>query len=140
MKSILHNPLIQTVLLFTLMLQGAQAADNERFLMTDSEGFITTLPNVSNVTVTQHLLELQQDLETEIGLLNAEVKRKSFKAIDTLVTVIMPGGLLYAKLRHDSYKRSERRLLNVTDRLDQVSGELIAFQEDNGDVMLAIAD
>ena len=140
MKSILHNPLIQTLLLLALMLQGAHAADNDRFLMADSEGFVTTLPNVSEVTVTQHLLEMQQDLKTEIDLLSAEVKRKSFKAIDTLVTIVMPGGLLYAKLRHDSYKRSERRLLNVSDRLDQISGELIAFQADNGEVMLAVVD
>ena len=140
MKSILHNPLIQTFLLLTLVLQGAHAADNERFLMADSQGFVTSLPNVSEVTVTQHLLELQQDLETEVGLLKEEVKRKSFKALDTLVTVVMPGGLIYAKLRHDSYKRSEGRLLEANDRLEQISGELIAFQTDNGEVLLAIVD
>jgi hypothetical protein len=140
MNSILQNPLIQALFLFTFLLQGAQAADNERFLLTDQEGFTTSLPNISDVTVTQHLLELQQDLETEIGLLKEEVKRKSFKAVDTLVTIVMPGGLIYAKLRHDSYKRSERRLLRSTDRLDEISGELIAFQADNGDILIAVAD
>jgi hypothetical protein len=139
MKSIIHNPLIQAVLLLTL-LQGAQAAENDRFLMSDSEGFVTSLPNVSEVSVTQNLLELQQGLKSEIGLLKEEVERKSFKAIDTLVTVVMPGGLIYAKLRLDSHKRSERKLLHVTDRLDQISAELTAFQTDNGELIIAIAD
>ncbi len=140
MKRTIHNPLIQAILLFAFLLPGVHAADNERFLVADNEGFVTTLPNVSDITVSQHLIELQQDLETEIGLLKEEVKRKSFKAIDTLVTVIMPGGLIYAKLRHDSYKRSERKLLSTSDRLDEISGELVAFQAENGEFLIAIAD
>jgi hypothetical protein len=140
MKSILLNPLIQALLLLCLMLQGAQAADNDRFLMSDRDGFVTSLPNVSDITVSQRLRELQQDLEVQIVLLKEDVKRKSFKTLDTLVTIVMPGGLIYAKLRHDSYKRSERRLLSASDRLDEITGELIAFETANGGLMLAVVD
>jgi hypothetical protein len=132
--------LTQATLLCCCLSPAVQAADNDRFHFQDSEGFIQSLPNVSKTTVTQRLQELQQDLKTELGAVKAEVKRKRFKAIDTLVTVIMPGGLLYAKLRHDSYKRSERRLLNVSDRLDEITGELIAFETANGGLMLAVVD
>lgn len=140
MKSRILNPLLQALLLFVILLQGAQAADHERFLLRDSEGFVTTLPNVSTVTVTQHLIELQQDMESKVGLLKEEVKRKSFKTIDTLVTIVMPGGLIYAKLRRDSYKRSEHRLLSATERLENISGELFAFQTDNDELLIATID
>ena len=140
MKSRTHNPLLQALFLFAILLQGAQAADNERFLMSDSEGFVTTLPNVSTVTVTQHLIEIQQNLENKVDLLKEEVKRKSFKTFDTLVTVVMPGGLIYAKLRLDSYKRSEHRLLSTTERLENISGELFAFQTESDDILIATID
>jgi hypothetical protein len=137
MKVILPNPLYLISLLFCSLFTCAQAADNDRFLMQDSEGFITSLPNISDITVTQHLMELQQDLETELTALKQEVKRNSFKAIDTLVTVIMPGGLLYAKLRLDSFKHSEQQLNRVNDELTLISGELITFRADNGDLLIA---
>lgn len=140
MKSRIHNPLFQALFLFVILLQGAQAAENERFLLSDGEGFVTTLPNVSTVTVTQHLIELQQDLEITVNQLKEEVKRKSFKTFDTLVTIVMPGGLLYAKLRHDSYRRSEHRLLSTTERLENISGELFAFQTESNDILIATLD
>jgi hypothetical protein len=140
MKTLIRHSLYLITLLFCGLLQCAQADDNDRFQMQDSEGFVTSLPNVSDVTVTQHLLELQQDLETELTLLKQEVQRKSFKAIDTLVTVVMPGGLLYAKLRMDSFKRSEHKFNRVSDELALISGELVAFQADNGELIIATAE
>ncbi len=140
MTTLIRHPLNLIALLLCSLLQCAQAADNDRFLMQDGEGFVTSLPNVSDVTVTQHLLELQQDLETELTLLKQEVQRKSFKAIDTLVTVVMPGGLIYAKLRLDSFKRSELKLNRVSDELAQISGELVVFQADNGELILATVE
>ena len=140
MKSRIHNPLLQALFLFAVLLQGAQASDNERFLLSDSEGFVTTLPNVSTVTVTQHLIEMQQDLASTVDLLKQEVKRKSFKTFDTLVTVVMPGGLIYAKLRHDSHKRSQHRLLSATEKLENISDELFAFQTERDDFLIATID
>jgi hypothetical protein len=140
MTTLIRQPLYLIALLLCSQLQCAQAADNDWFLMQDGEGFVTSLPNVSDVTVTQHLLELQQDLQTELTLLKQEVERKSFKAIDTLVTVIMPGGLLYAKLRLDSFKRSEVKFNRISDELAQISGELVAFQADNGEMIIATVE
>ena len=137
MKTLIRNPLYLIALLFCSLLNCAQAADNDRFLMQDSEGFTTSLPNASTITVTQHLMELQQDLATELTLLKDEVARKSFKTLDTLVTVIMPGGLLYAKLRIDSFKHSEKKMNQVSDELAQISGELMAFQTDNDKLLVA---
>jgi hypothetical protein len=140
MRILFRHPLIQALLLCSCLSPAVQAADHGRLLIQDNEGFIQSLPNISKITVTQHLQELQQDLKSELSTVKAEMERKSFKAIDTLVTVFMPGGLLYAKLRHDAYKRSERRMNRVSEELAQISGELITFQADNGELLLATAE
>jgi len=137
MKTLIRQPLTLFALLLGCLLQCAQADEYDRFMLQDSDGFVTTLPNVTDSTVTLHLMALQQDLETQLSQLKEDVQRKSFKAIDTLVTVVMPGGLIYAKLRMDSYKHSERAMIRVNEELTQITGELVAFRADNGEIMIA---
>lgn len=127
-------------LLLCALLPAAQAADEDRFMLRDDIGFVVSLPNVSDITVTQHLMVLQQDLKLELTQLKEEVQRKSFKAFDTLVSVFMPGGLLYAKLRIDSYHRSEQKMQKVDKELARISEDLLAFQTDNESWMVADAE
>ncbi len=134
------NPLMLLALLLSCVLGCVQADEPERTLHQDSDGFCVTLRNVSDVTLTQHLLELQQDLETQVGLLKEEMKRKSFKAIDTVIAVVMPGGMFYATYRMDSYKRSERAMTQVNEELQQISGDLTTFQTGNNGLMLATVE
>ncbi len=140
MKTHYHHPLMLFAMLLGCLFQCAQAEENGRFLLQDSDGFVTSLPNISNSTVTLHLIALQQDLETQLGQLKEEVQRKSFKAIDTLVAVVMPGGLIYAKLRLDSFRHSKQAMNRVNEELAQISDELVAFQADNGEIMIAIRE
>lgn len=133
------NPLFILALLLCSVFQCAQAEEPERYLTQDSEGFTTSVRNVSDSTVTLHLLEAQQDLKSRLAVLEQQVKRKSFKAIDTLITVVMPGGLLYAKLRFDSLKRSQQAAANVSSELELISGELVTFQTENGELVVAVA-
>jgi hypothetical protein len=130
----------KTLILITLLLSfffQDLAADEQRFIYEDSEGFRTTLRDVSDITISHHLKEMQVDLQTKISHLQTRLKQKSFKAIDTLITIVMPGGLVYAKLRHDSYKRSERALAEVNEELQLISKDLIAFQSADGEFVVA---
>ena len=131
------NPLILLTLLLSCVLTCVQAAEPARTIHQDSDGFCVSLRNVSNVTLTQQLLELQQDLETQVGLLKEEMKRKSFKAIDTLITVVMPGGMFYATYRLDAYRRSERAMTLASDELHQISDDLSTFQSSDTSLILA---
>ena len=140
MRTLILNPLLLITLIVCSTLQCAQAAEPDRFLIGDSEGFYTSLPNVSNITVTQHLLETQQDLKLQLEDLQQQIKRKSFKVIDTLITVIMPGGLIYAKLRLDSFKHSQQAAARVSDELDQISSDLVAFQTESGELVVAVVE
>jgi hypothetical protein len=135
-----RNPLMLLALLLSCVLSCVQAAEPERTLLQDSDGFCVSLRNVSDVTLTQHLLELQQDLETQVGILKEEMKRKSFKAIDTLITVIMPGGMFYAGYRMDSYKKSARAMAMASEELNQISDDLNVFQSNDTALVLATVE
>jgi peptidoglycan hydrolase CwlO-like protein len=137
MTSKIRNPLLLIVLLMSALSQQVVADDRQMYIQQDSEGFCVSLRNVSDITITHHLQEMQVELETKISQLQIQVKKKSFKVIDTLITIVMPGGLVYAKLRHDSYKRSERALAEVNEELALISNDLIAFQSADGEFMVA---
>jgi hypothetical protein len=139
MKRLNLNPLFIITLLLCSAFQCVQAEEAERFLTQDSEGFNTSLRNVSDSTVTLHLVEAQQTLQVQLAELEQQVKRKSFKVIDTLITVFVPGGLVYAKLRFDSFTRSKQAAARVSAELDQISGDLVTFQTNNGELVVAVA-
>lgn len=131
------NPLILIAILLSCVCHSAHADEQKRFIHQDSEGFCTSLRDISDVTITHHLQEVQLELQTQMSQLKEQVQKKSFKAIDTLITIVMPGGLVYAKLRHDSFKRSKRALAEVSEELELISGDLVAFQTANGELMVA---
>jgi len=140
MNSRIHPSLIAIALLLCGLAPIVQADEPERLLQQDSDGFCVTLRNVSEITLTQHLQELQQDLKNQVVLLKEEVQRKSFKTIDTLITVVMPGGLIYAKLRLDSYKRSQHAMTLANEELTQISQDLDTFQSSEAVLVLANAE
>jgi hypothetical protein len=137
MTNRIRHPLLLIAILICTLSQHAMADERQMYIHQDSEGFCVSLRNVSDITVSQHLQEMQVELETRISQLQVQLKQKSFKAIDTLITIVMPGGLVYAKLRHDSYKRSERALAEVNQELALISSDLIAFESANGEFVVA---
>ncbi|MCU7845476.1 MAG: hypothetical protein KZQ93_16735 [Candidatus Thiodiazotropha sp. (ex Monitilora ramsayi)] len=137
MKKTHLNPLILIAILLGCLCHSAYADGQKRFIHQDSEGFCTSLRDISDITITHHLKEVQLELQTQVSQLKQQVQKKSFKTIDTLITIVMPGGLVYAKLRHDSFKKSERALAEVSEELELISGDLIAFQAANGEFMVA---
>lgn len=140
MSNRIHPSLIAITLLLWGLAPLVQADEPARVIQQDSDGFCVTLRNVSEVTLTRHIQELQQDLKNQVVVLKEEVQRKSFKALDTLITVIMPGGLVYAKLRLDSYKKSQHAMSLASEELAQVSQDLDAFQSSKEVLVLANAE
>ena len=133
----IHNPLLLIVLLFSALSQQVAADERQMYIQQDSEGFYVSLRDVSDITIAHHLQEMQVEMKTKISQLQTQVKKKSFKVIDTLITIVMPGGLVYAKLRHDSYKRSEQALAEVNKELKLISNDLVAFQSADGELVVA---
>lgn len=56
------------------------------------------------------------------------VTSKKLNAGDALITIIMPGGLLYAGYRKQELEQAKTALLVVTEEIKELSNDLIIFQ------------
>jgi hypothetical protein len=58
-------------------------------------------------------------------------------AKDTLITIIMPGGLLYAAIRTGNLEQAKAELAEVTEDMEELSSDLLAMQAVAGELTVA---
>lgn len=100
-------------------------------------GFYVALPAVDTgrlierisaqrVSLTQREQEIMQYLEDhQLG------------ARDVLITLIMPGGLIYAAVRKGNLQQAQAELDQLNSALDELSRDLVAMQAVAGDLTMA---
>jgi len=91
--------------------------------------FIISLPYVTTTEVLQRINDARSALYKRKASLSKAEKKMSFNTKDSAISLILPGGLLYAaiiKLRHIDTKK---RLNSVTQQLTDLNQDLIAFRE-----------
>jgi hypothetical protein len=119
-------------LMLLLSLSGNCFADQmeSRQIVVGPAGFTVSLQEVNTPLLLLELQMLQQELwNQQIGLLT-QLADLSFSAIDTIITIIVPGGLLYAfnKKLHQQ---------QATTNLTELNGRLIQLQSDIDQLQIA---
>jgi hypothetical protein len=66
------------------------------------------------------------------------VDEKQLDSGDALLTVLMPGGLLYAGYKKAAYERARNDLAEVSDDITEYSRDLSALAEKAASVTLAL--
>jgi len=106
----------------------SQASDSAVWVYVNKEsGFITSLPTLTSRELIQEMGRVSSNLQNHKLKLIQDVEAKEFKTSDSLIALIMPGGLFYAatiKLRH---KQAIQQLSNTTAQLDEVNRNLTEF-------------
>jgi len=90
--------------------------------------FIINLPYVTTTELLRHIDSVRSELKERKTTLSKAEKKSSFNAKDGAISLVMPGGFLYAaivKLRHNDIKR---QLKNVTEQLNELNQDLLAFR------------
>ena len=126
-----------TVLAFTaaLFMVKSAAADDAVTLQPDDrragvvtmvgpQGFITRLQVVDADTLAEQVQVLRSELIARKQQLVEEVDEKKLDSGDALVTVLMPGGLLYAGYKKAAYERARNDLAEVSDDISEYSRDL----------------
>lgn len=91
-------------------------------------GFIINLPYVTTSEVLQQINRVQSALNQRKIALSKTEKEHCFTAKDSAISIILPGGLLYAaiiKLRHLKIKN---QLNSVTKQINELDKDLMAFR------------
>ena len=90
--------------------------------------FIINLPYITTTEVLQHITDARSALNTRKVALSKAERKSSFNTKDGAISLILPGGFLYAaiiKLRHIDVKK---QLNNVTEQLNDLNQDLFAFR------------
>ena len=115
-------------------------AESEDKLITDDDkgrilahtanaaGFYTVLPSVNS----EHLAELLKLYRASLEQREAEVTRyldeNQMDAADVLITVIMPGGLIYAAAKKADLEEARSELSEIAENMSELSRDLMLIQ------------
>jgi len=100
-------------------------------------GFYIDLPAVNS----KQLIGLVRAYRASLTHREQEIMRyledNRLDAKDLLITVILPGGLLYAAVRKGNLEQAKVELAEMTEDLDELSHDLLAMQAVAGELTVA---
>ena len=91
------------------------------------QGFITQLQVVDAGTLSEQVQVLRSQLILRKQQLVREVDEKQLDSGDALLTVLMPGGLLYAGYKKAVYESARSDLADVSEEITEYSHDLSAL-------------
>lgn len=91
------------------------------------DAFIVGVCNRDRATLLNQMRHQRTALQSERDRLRGVVGNGHLNARDIAITILMPGGLLYAAQRHDRIRQAETLLPKVDARLQELSAELRAL-------------
>ena len=132
------NSLFVSIALFcsAFMLETAHA-EQALLPVNASDQFITQLPDVDREVLVERLEKLRAQLIQRKQTLVHIVADKKLDGSDAIITVLMPGGLLYAGYKQVRYEQAMNELAHVNADIREYSGDLLAMQSRSGSLIVA---
>jgi len=100
--------------------------------------FIIQLPDVDREELVDQVMTLRSELIQRKQVLLKSVADKKLDGADALITIIMPGGLLYAGYKKVRYEKAKNELDRVSNDIEEFSSDLLAVQSMAAPVMVAL--
>lgn len=110
---------------------------SEWFQTESPDGLVSNFPTVPRGELFRQLKELRADLKARKANLAAAQEDGRFDAKDALITLVMPGGLLYAAYRQQRHNRIEAQEGRVSTQLEELKADLLAFRVISADTLVA---
>jgi len=129
-------------LLFAAQLASAQEAAYPAtgWLHIEHAGGLTTnFPVLPRSALKARLAELQSRLSHQRVELSLDEEESRFDAKDAVITLVMPGGLLYAAYRQQRHHQTANQVDQVSEQLDALHADLAAFRVVAADSLVASA-
>jgi hypothetical protein len=89
---------------------------------------IIQLPDVERETLIEQVEILRGQMIQRKQALEQIVADKKLDSSDAIITVFMPGGLLYAGYKKVRYEQAKNELANVSADIEEFSNDLLAMQ------------
>jgi len=133
------NRLLMSIAIFfsAFTLQTVHAEQASVSLIAENQ-FIIQLPDVDREELVDQVMTLRSELIQRKQVLLKSVADKKLDGTDALVTIIMPGGLLYAGYKKVRYEQAKNELDRVSDDIEEFSSDLLAVQSMAVPVVVAL--
>jgi hypothetical protein len=129
-------------LLFSAQMAPAQDADplpGSWLKDQRSGGISVNLPTLPRSELKARLAALQARLRHQKAELTLNEEEARFDAKDAVITLVMPGGLVYAAFRQQQHHQAVGQFEQVSARLEDLRSDLVAFRVIADDSVLASA-
>jgi hypothetical protein len=92
------------------------------------DGLIANIPSHEHAEMLNQVRAFRSELATHKQQAAVEVEESRFSTKDTLLTIILPGGLLYAANRKQQHGKAQQKLSQVSQQLHEVETDLRLLQ------------
>jgi len=116
-----------TIFCTAFMLQTAHA-EQALVPVAAPDQFIIQLPDIDREALIKQVGALRSQLIQRKQALIQNVADKKLNGNDAFITVIMPGGLLYAGYKKIRYEQAKNELARVSADIEEFSGDLLAIR------------
>lgn len=103
---------------------------------TDADGFVVEIPAIDPQLLADQLKELRAELLLRRAELVTAVKDLALDGTDAIISVLLPGGLIYAGYRKHEYEIARHDLVEVNAEIDELARDLSNFNSMLGAVAL----
>ena len=137
LRGIIRNFRLLTICAGIGIPAGASGADIQWAHKTVKGGFSVALPSINMDALVDEIATLKVALKHDKKLLFRRAEQKRMKGKDTVLSVLMPGGLLYAAYKKNAHARAVQQHALVSSQLQEITTDLVAFMTLTEPVMLA---
>jgi hypothetical protein len=123
------NRLFMSIAIFCSVFSMKTAPAEQALVpVNDLDQFIIQLPDVDRETLIEQVEMLRGQLIQRKQALVQIVADKKLDRSDAIITVFMPGGLLYAGYKKIRYEQAMNELAHVSADIEEFSSDLLAMQ------------
>jgi hypothetical protein len=117
------------------MLQTAHA---EQAPVTDSNHLLIHFPDVDHGLLIEQIKTLRsQQIQRKQALVQVVANEKPDGG-DAIITIVMPGGLLYAGYKQARYEQAKNELARISANIEESTNDILAMQPMSESVVVAL--
>ena len=120
-----------------LVSTGASAAEIRWVPQVTEDGFSIMTPDINPDVLIDDLFVLKARLAQDEKVLARQVEQKKVTGSDNVLSLLMPGGLIYAAYKRDVYSRAVEQHEWLSRQYAEISNDLVTFRSVQPTVLVA---
>jgi hypothetical protein len=103
-------------------------------------GLVTNIPAYNTPETLQHVQSFHAELKSRQAQCEENVENTRFKTHDALITIVMPGGLLYAVGKQQRHAAAKESYTQVSQQLQDLQADLARLKASSSTETFALLD